>query len=132
MIVYVDTSAALKRVLREPESAALTDLFAQHHAAGTLLTASSLVWLEAWRTFRRARLPRVAELVERALSGVAEYELDSALLSPARLVGPAGLRSLDAIHLASAVAVGSDGVLTYDDLFAAAADAAGLSVLAPT
>lgn len=131
MLVYVDTSAALKRVVREPESAAVTGLLAQHHDAGTLLTASSLVWLEAWRTFRRAHLPRVAELVTRALSGIAEYELDLGLLRQARHVGSADLRSLDAIHLASAVAVGADAVLTYDVRLAAAARSADLSVLAP-
>lgn len=131
MIVYVDTSASLKRVLREPESPAVTRVLAEHDAAGDLLAASTLSWLEAWRTFRRAGLPRVDVLVEHAQSGIAEHQLDVTALGQARLVGPHSLRALDAIHLASAIAVNADALLTYDSRLAQAAGSLGLTVLAP-
>jgi len=48
-------------------------------------------------------------------------------------VGPAGLRSLDAIHLASALTLGDelDAFVTYDARQADAARAAGLTVESP-
>lgn len=56
------------------------------------------------------------------------------LLDVAAGLPPAGLRSLDAIHLATAQQLGSDlvRVVTYDDRLALAAQAAGWTVVAPS
>ncbi len=132
MIVYVDTSALLKRVVLEPESEAVRATLTAHDAAGDLLTASSLAWLEASRALRRAKVAQVDAVVERALSGVAEHRLTTGLLDRARRVGPDELRSLDAVHLASAVSVGAQAMLTYDDRLARAARSVGMSVLSPS
>lgn len=131
MILYADTSALLKRVVREPESTALAQALAARETAGDLVTASSLAWLEAWRALRRLRVPDVEDVVAQTMSGVAEHELTAAVLERARSLGPDSLRALDAVHLASAITVSAQAVLTYDDRLAAAAQAVGMSVLAP-
>ena len=131
-VLYVDASALLKRVVVEAESSAVRALLRERDLAGDLLTASSLAWLEVWRSLRRAAVADVGGFVAAALSGVAEYPLDEALLRRARIVGPKELRSLDAIHLASAIAVGADAILTYGLRLADAAAAVGLASLAPT
>ena len=128
---YVDSSALLKRVIIEAESSALRSLLRERDAAGDLLTASSLAWLEVWRSLRRAAVPDVETTAAAALSGIAEYPLNDATLLSARRVGSNSLRSLDAIHLASALAVAADSFVTYDDRLADAAASLGMAVLAP-
>jgi predicted nucleic acid-binding protein len=130
-VLYVDTSALLKRVIVEPESGVVRALLGARHDAGDLLTASSITWIEVWRSLRRALLVDVEVLFEAALSGMAEFPLGDAVLARARRVGRDELRSLDAIHLASAIAVGADSILTYDNRLAGAAAAVGLAVLSP-
>lgn len=129
--LYVDSSAVLKRVIVEAESAAVRTLLRDRDSAGDLLTASSLAWLEVWRSLRRAGVADVETAVDSALSGVAKFHLTDTVLVRARRVGYDALRSFDAIHLASALAVGAESILTYDDRLAESAAAAGLSVLAP-
>ena len=129
--VYTDTSALLKRVVLEPESAAVRALLRSREADGDLLVSSSLAWLEVWRVLRRAGLANIEAVAELALSGVAEFPLDEVVLMRARRVGLDELRSWDSIHLAAAIAVGADSLLTYDERLANSATAAGLNVLAP-
>jgi predicted nucleic acid-binding protein len=58
--------------------------------------------------------------------------VDDELLDAAARVGPLGLRSLDAIHVASALLVADAlGVVVYDERLSAAMAAAGLPVAAP-
>lgn len=59
--------------------------------------------------------------------------IDRDLLLAAGRLGPDGLRTLDAIHLAAAVAAGAElsGVVTYDDRMASAAKDLGLETVAP-
>lgn len=131
-ILYMDTSALLKRVVIEAESEAVRALLLDRHASGDLLTASSITWLEMWRSLRRAAVVDVGAAVSAALSGVAQFALAESVLQRARRVGAAELRSFDAIHLASAIAVGADVLVTYDRRLAESAASAGLEVLAPT
>lgn len=130
--LYVDSSALLKRVLVQAESQAVRVLLRHSYAAGDLLTASSLAWLEVWRAFRRRDLPDIAAVVQRAAAGIAEFSRTDEVVTRARRAGADGLRTLDAIHLASAIADGADHVLTYDDRLAESVAAAGIGVLAPT
>jgi uncharacterized protein len=131
-IVYVDTSALLKRVVVEPESPAVRSLLRESHASGDLLTASSFAWLEVWRALRWAAVADVAAVTQRALSGIAEFPLSDPILLRARRVGLHQLRACDALHLASAIAIGADALLTYDNRLAESAATAGINVLAPT
>lgn len=129
--LYVDSSALLKRVVVEAESAAVRSLLVDRDVSGDLLTASSLAWLEVWRSLRRAGVTDLEATVGAALSGVARFPLSDTVLVRARRVGHDTLRSLDAIHLASALLVGAESILTYDDRLAESAAVLGLGVLAP-
>lgn len=64
---------------------------------------------------------------------LAFVELHADLASVAGVTGGAGLRALDAIHVASALRLGGevDGFVTYDERQADAARAVGLQVYAP-
>jgi predicted nucleic acid-binding protein len=132
--IYLDSSAVLKRVLAEAESADLVAALDKHHAEGDVLVSSSLAWIEvarALRSLHRATLAEVADEVDAALSGVAEHPLVAEVVALARRANPAVLRSLEAIHLASALLLDADMVLTYDQRLAAACIEGGLAVAAP-
>ena len=118
MNVYVDTSALVKRAVREPESDYLVAELSGYADNGDRLFASTLAWIETTRTIR-SRLDDsppsdVVELVGVALSGIIEYSINNQVADVARRLGPSSLRSLDAIHLATATLIGADLVCAYD------------------
>jgi predicted nucleic acid-binding protein len=127
---YLDTSAFLKLVTTEPESAALQKALTRwpDRSSATLLRT------EAVRALRRAGMSDRVGAARRLMGGLTLVRVDEPLLDRAADLAPLGLRSLDAIHLAAALAVGSDlGVLlTYDAHLADAAAAAGLVVASPS
>jgi predicted nucleic acid-binding protein len=128
-LAYLDTSAYVKLVLREREHAAL----ARALEAWPSRISSALLRVEAERAC--ARYGDV-EWVERARSGLtslALLPLDDDVLRAAGELRPAGLRTLDAIHLATALSTGRRlGVLfSYDDRLCDAASAAGVPVERP-
>src|SRR5262249_43260685 len=67
------------------------------------------------------------------LLDVSRLPLDDALLDDAATLGPANLRSLDAIHLATAIGIREEigAFITYDRRLAQAAQASGLPVVTP-
>lgn len=126
---YVDSSALLKLVVREPETAALeADL-----AARDGLVASRLAVVECRRAAQRASHQQVLETVDQILDAIYLIEVTPAILDDAAAADPPLLRSLDAIHLATALSIGDPGmeVITYDRRFADAARANGLVVVQP-
>jgi uncharacterized protein len=131
--IYVDSSALIKRAIEEPESDALDETLEAHVAADDVLVASSLAWVEVTRAIRAAAQPEndINDLIESALSGVAERPITADLVSLARRISPESLRSLDAIHLATAVLLDADLILTYDNRLEAAARFNGLAVARP-
>jgi predicted nucleic acid-binding protein len=85
---------------------------------------------------RRAaiRRPGVTEArVEDVLVRVVGIAFDPDIADAATTIGPATLRTLDAIHLASAAALGADleAFVTYDRRLADAARALGMPVASP-
>lgn len=125
---YLDSSAALKLVAEEPESGALARVL---DAEQPDLVACWPLETELRRVVhRQAALSH--ELVTGLLDGVALYEMPASLYREAGLLPGAGLRSLDALHLAAAIRIGVDAVVTYDARMARSARDLGLSVLAPT
>jgi predicted nucleic acid-binding protein len=128
-IIYVDTSALIKRVVVEQESADVRRMLRETNAAGDVVAASELAWLEVWRTLRRASVADLESAAAAALRGIAEIPLTTDILARARRIGPARLRSLDAIHLTSAVAIGATTVVTYDGRMARAAGDFGFQVI---
>jgi len=125
---YVDSSALVKLVVEEPESAALR----RHLRRRSPLVASALVRTEVVR----AVLPQGEGAVARAQSVLSLLDLvrvNDEILRAAGTLLPQEVRSLDAIHLATAVHLGRDvaSLVTYDERMTAAARALKLRTVAP-
>jgi predicted nucleic acid-binding protein len=128
-VAYLDTSAAVKLLMIEPESQALRRwLRGQPERASAALLRVELV-----RAVRRAGLPRLIPEARRLLAGVHLIRLDDALLDRADDLDPTELRSLDSIHLAAAASLGDDlaAVVSYDERLLAAAASMGLPTATP-
>jgi predicted nucleic acid-binding protein len=126
--VYLDSSALVKLVIAEDESAALRAHLRQHGVRVTCALA-------------RVEVPRAVQghgvaVVRRAraiLTDLHVVGVDDPLLDLAASLDGLHLRSLDAIHVAAALAVGRnlDHLVTYDHRMADHAGALGLTVTAP-
>ncbi len=128
--VYVDASALLKLVLAEPERRALVRELMRWPDR----VSSVLLPIECRRAVLRAGgPPGLRDRLEAELDTVTLVHLDHAVRKLAGTIGPPGLRSLDAIHLATALSMGDlpGAFVTYDLRLAAAARALDLNVLAP-
>jgi predicted nucleic acid-binding protein len=129
--IYLDSSAIVKLVQREPESEALRRFLRRRRS--DQLVASALSRVEVVR----AVLPGGGLAVSQARRQLGRLDLITLtgdLLDRAATVSPTGsLCSLDAIHLASAQEVGADlrAIVTYDRRMAGAAADVGLAVEAP-
>ena len=126
---YLDTSAFVKLIVREPESAAL-----QRFLQGWPERASALLLrTEAIRALRRSGHDAELGLARRLLGSLRMIRLDEPLMDRAGELDPREMRSLDAVHLASALAMGSDlGVLiAYDERLIVAARQRGVPVSSP-
>jgi uncharacterized protein len=129
-VIYVDSSALVKLVLLEDETAALRAFLADR--AAEQMVSSSLLIVEVRRAVQRVRpsqLPRVDVI----LSDVMDVAIgDGTIESASRLPDPA-LRSLDAIHLATALLIRDkvDVLITYDKRLAEAAQARKIPTVAP-
>ena len=128
-IAYVDSSALLKLVVSEGETAALEADLATRDG----LVTSSIAVVECHRAARRAGDRRILQRTELVLESVYLLDFTAVVLERASTLHPVGIRSLDAIHLASALSVDERDmeVITYDDRMADAARANGLRVQQP-
>jgi hypothetical protein len=133
-LFYADSSALVKLVRDEPESAALRTFLADGD-----LVSCELVLTEVPRAIRRAvaddpQLP-LQVLIDRAgdlLDAVALLPLDRGLLAAAGALAEPALRALDAIHVTAALdLLPLDAFVTYDERQAAAARLAGLRTQSP-
>jgi uncharacterized protein len=133
-LLYSDSSALVKLIVEEPESAVLRE-----QISGRTLAASELVLSEVPRAIRRLaatnRLPqqRFARGLDAVLGAVALVPLRREILRQAGAFDPPFLRTLDAIHLAAALDLADaiDGFVSYDERQIEAAQLAGLPVLSP-
>jgi predicted nucleic acid-binding protein len=126
--IYLDSSAIVKLVVREPESAALRRYLRRRRP----LVSSALARTEV----ARALLPLGADAIARGREVLSRFDLarvNDRVLTAAGSLLPQDIRSLDAIHLATAQGLGTDlaRVVTYDDRMSRAARALGLTVAAP-
>ena len=129
MAFYVDTSALVKLVVAESETAALRSWLA---GADRDLVASDLVRTELMRAVRRI-VPERAMLARGVLDSLTLIEVTTAIFAEAGRLDPSTLRSLDTLHLAAALDLGDDleGLVTYDERLADAAMANGVAVVTP-
>lgn len=123
---YLDTSAAMKLLVEEAESAALVTALA---APSRRLAASWLLHTELHCAADRNPSLIPLESIAAVLDAVTLVDVTRGDLLAAGTHRP--LRSNDAIHLATALRIGADEIVTYDDELAQAATSAGVRVLAP-
>jgi len=128
-IVYLDSSALVKLVVREPQSMALRRFLRRRPTRVSCALARTEV-ARAVRHLGGAAVARARHLLER----VDLLQIDEPLLDAAGGLNPGILRSLDAIHLAAALVVASrlESVVTYDDRMAEGARLLGLVVSSPS
>ena len=128
MATYLDSSAIVKLVVREPESLALRRYLGRRRP----LVSSALARTEVLR----ALLPAGDEAIGRGRNVLQRLDLvrvNDRILNAAGILLPLELRSLDAIHLATAAELGDDldVLVTYDDRMAAAAKRLGHRIARP-
>lgn len=129
MAYYLDTTALVKLVVAEAETAALLAwLRAGEHAP----VSCDLARTELMRAVRRVAPDRAVQ-ARIVLDSITLLEVTTAIFDEAGRLDPRLLRSLDAVHLSAALALGDDleGFVTYDERLAEAATLNGLMTLAP-
>jgi hypothetical protein len=125
-VAYLDTSAAMKLLVKEAESSALiTELTDPSRR----LAASWLLHTELHCAAGRNPALIPIDAITTVLDAVTLLDVTRGDLLSAGTHAP--LRSNDAIHLATALRIGVDEIVTYDDELARAAASAGIRVLAP-
>lgn len=128
-MTYADTSALVKLLVCEPETAALGTYLS---STPDRTTSSELTVAELTRTVSRAGADAAsAALLLRQLDLLAIDE--ASLWRAGRLPAPPGtfLRTADAIHLVAAMELGETEFLTYDRRQAQAAESRGFVVRSP-
>lgn len=132
MVIYLDTSAAMKLVRPERHSSALSRWLGT--IPDLLALSSVLIEVELVRAARRVA-PELAPRADEVLRGIASVTLSPAVRTRAAGYPDPFLRSLDALHLATAEHVadsgGLDALVAYDERLLDAAALAGLPVAAP-
>ena len=125
---YFDSSALVKLVVHEPESAALRAYMRRRTARASCALARVEV-LRAVRHHGPAAATRALQVVER----IELVRLDDGLLDAAARLPVERLRSFDAIHLAAAQRLGRDlsVLVSYDERMLAAARHLGIPVASP-
>jgi predicted nucleic acid-binding protein len=134
-ILYVDTSAMLKLLVREAES----DAIERELLKWSELATSVITEVELPRAVSRAREERADAVIDGSvvlqgmLATAAIVPLSEDVVAAARKVKPVYVGALDAIHIASALSLGSTlaGVATYDKRMQDALAPMGVDVIAP-
>jgi uncharacterized protein len=129
-VIYLDSSALMKLVREEDETAELREWLAARTEQPVV--TSELGRVEVLRAARRVG----GQVLVEARAVVADLDLvplDRAVQDIACDVGDSLVRALDALHLASALLLGDTLTVfvAYDHRLADAAQAAGLLVAAP-
>jgi predicted nucleic acid-binding protein len=127
-LAYLDSSALIKLIALEAETAALRQELRRWPDRASSLLAT----VEVTRTARRlgGHAPAVAT---RVLAGLRLLAIDP--IAPiAAQIGGTTLRSLDAIHLATAASISHQigALITYDKRMINEGNTIGLPVLSPT
>lgn len=129
-MIYFDTSALVKLIFDETESAALAEWLTVR--ADVPKISSDLSIIELLRTCRRVDEGAV-ESANLLLGGIDLLPMDRAVVEKAASLVPTELRSLDAIHLASALSVKANltALVAYDVRLCSAAVEVGIEVVSP-
>jgi uncharacterized protein len=128
-VIYLDTSALVKLVVEEVESASLERwLVYQERPVAT----SEIGKVELIRACRRIN-PATEATAHLLLADLPLVPLTSRVIETAENLGPPTLRTLDALHLASAYTLGNalTSFVAYDKRLRDAAVLADLPVMTP-
>jgi len=127
-VTYVDSSALVKLVAEEPESAAL-----RQHLRRRGIASSALARTELYRAIMHGGEEAIAK-GRALLLRVDLIRVSDRVLTSAGTLLPPELRSLDAIHLATALQLGRDitHFITYDIRMRDAASQLGLRTVTPS
>lgn len=125
---YLDASAIVKLVVREPESRALRRYLSRRRP----LVSSALARTEVLRALLHSGELAVGRGRE-ALARLDLIRVNDRILGAAGTLLPTEIRSLDAIHLATAQQLGKElgQLVTYDERMATAARNIGLRIADP-
>ena len=124
---YADSSAILKLLIVEKESAALTNFI------DFTIKSSVLTRVEIIRVLHKIAPEKIAQ-AQVILAGIDLTPLNPAILSAAENFAPAiTLKSLDALHVASVLFLGAavEGLITYDKAMIMNAKELGIKVVSP-
>ncbi|MCZ4534434.1 type II toxin-antitoxin system VapC family toxin [Gordonia hongkongensis] len=130
-MIYLDTSALVKLVVREAETPQLIEWLALY--SGVPVVTSAVGRVELMRTALRDGSPGVAERARDLLDALDLIPLGDAVIDVAESIGPSSLRSLDALHLASASVIRAEmsAFVAYDHRLLAGASTLGYPTVAP-
>lgn len=126
---YVDTSAAVKLVVRERGSSALSRWMVEREGR---VVSSDLLRTELLRAVRRG-VPGRMERARAVLDSFTLLTMPTSTFERAGELDRDRLRSLDALHLAAALELGDrlEGLVAYDDRLSEAARQYGITVVSP-
>jgi len=129
-MIYLDTSATVKLVAAEEESAALIDWLNAHPDEN--LVTSAVGHIELIRAAARIG-PKAVALARNVASTIDTLVLTDAIAAAATTIPPPELRTLDAIHLATAHLHGKSltALCAYDRRLLEAAESQGLPTVSP-
>jgi len=115
-MIYMDTSALTKLLIAEPETPELRNWLTSQIDQGDSAATSALGRVELMRTVARYGDISQADRARYLLDGLDILPLTEPMMSLAESIGPATLRSLDAIHLAAAAYFDQEltAFVTYD------------------
>jgi predicted nucleic acid-binding protein len=128
-VIYLDSSAVVKLVHTESESAALHAWLAEHPAP---LVTSALSRTEACRALTRGA-PTAVPALDDIMATMYLAPVDDTVLRAAATLSPPAMRSLDAIQLATALQLAQHltWFIAYDKRLLAAAMTHDLPTTAP-
>jgi uncharacterized protein len=130
VLIYFDTSALVKLVAHEAETAALQQWMSAR--ASETFFSSQLARIELVRAVLRVAPDRIDRARE-VLRGLALVKIDDEIVETAERLPPAVLRSLDAVHLATAYSLRAHvkAFVTYDVRLTEAAKVLEMNVASP-
>ncbi|MEU4740006.1 type II toxin-antitoxin system VapC family toxin [Actinosynnema sp. NPDC023658] len=131
-MIYLDSSALVKLVRREPGSVELLGWLNADDRVGAQRVSSVLAEVELSRALRRSA-PRALVGVPLVLSDLYLIEMTNVVRRTAAAYDAPLLSSLDAIHLATAQVLAGelDAFVTYDKRLLEVAAGVGMAVAAP-
>ena len=132
-MIYMDTSALTKLLIAEPETPELRNWLTSQIDQGDSAATSALGRVELMRTIARYGDISQADRARYLLDGLDILPLTEPMMSLAESIGPATLRSLDAIHLAEAAYFDQEltAFVTYDQRLLNGCRDIGLTTASP-